>query len=212
MPSISSIPQGSLDLDAITALLAVAASPTSTVTSGAVGVSTHQDQFLSMITLAPTSGTITAANGLNAIRGEIDAAAGTNIGGGATTFITGVYGRGNIHGTVDIGSGDLAAVYGKFDLASATLTSGHIAPIQANIVNPPSGAGTTVDLLYCESASGTKIKAGAEFIMSANYLFDLTEVGSAGTWISAAAGSSASLYLRVKANGTAYKIALLADS
>lgn len=180
-----------------------------TLTGSAYAPSSHADQWYSKLTLTPAT-TVTAANGLNAIRGEVNLTSGKTLGSGSASYVTGVYGRGNIFGTVDIGSGDLAAVYAKFDLNGSTLTSGHIAPLQSNIVNPGATAAATTDLIYAESASGTKIKSGLSIYMAADYLMDLTDVGA--VWFVGSAGASASKYLRVKCNGTAYKIALLADS
>lgn len=124
----------------------------------------------SKATLTPTS-TITATSGVNAIRGEMDLPSGKTLNG--TSFAVGTYGRANIFGTVDIGSGDLAAVYGKMDLNGATLTSGHIAPLQSNIVNPPASASTTVDLVYAESAGGNPINSFFKAFGKSAYVLDV---------------------------------------
>lgn len=178
-----------------------------TLTAAAYAPSSHQDQWYSKLTLTP-SGTVTAANGLNAIRGEVNLTSGKTLGGGSTSYVTGVYGRGNIFGTVSIGSGDLAAVYGKFDLNGSTLTSGHIAPVQANIVNPPASAHTAgVSLFYGESASGTPIGTGIELYMAADYFMTLTQV-SGGSFFGASAPTSLAKSLKIKVGGTDYYIGL----
>ena len=129
--------------------------------------------------------------------------------GTAASYVTGVYGRGNIQGTVDIGSGDLAVVYGKFDLSGSTLTSGHIAPVQSNIVNPVASASTTgaVALFYGESASGTPIYCGTEYYMAAKYAWKFTQV-SGGTYFSAVAPSSLAASLKINVGGTDYYVGL----
>ena len=175
-----------------------------TLTDASYAPSTHQDEIYSKITLTPPT-VVTAANGLNAIRGEVNLTTGKTLGSGAASYVTGVYGRGNIAGTVDIGSGDLAAVYGKFDLNGGVLTSGHIAPVQANIVNPGASAATVgVSLFYGESASGTPIGNGIELYMAASYLMKLSNVSSSA-YISTAAGNGGGgtlKKLKVSVDGT----------
>lgn len=178
-----------------------------TLTNAAYAGSTHVDQWYSKLTLTPTT-TVTAANGLNAIRGEINVSSGKTLGSGSASYVTGVYGRANIFGTVDIGSGDLAAVYGKFDLNGSTLTSGHIAPVQANIVNPPATANDVgVALFYGESASGTPIGCGIELYMAADYFMKVTQV-SGGSFFGASAPTSLAKSLKVNVGGTDYYIGL----
>lgn len=182
------------------------ASWTNTLTGSAYGVSSHEDELFSKITLTPTS-TVTAANGLNAIRGEVNITAGKTLGSGAASYVTGVYGRVNFNtATINIASGDLAAVYAKFDMGStSTLTSGHIAPLQSNIVNPPSGAGTTTDLIYAESASGTAIKSILSGFAAANFAFDLTDVGAV-MFPAISSTTLNGLNIKVKLNGSTYYI------
>lgn len=176
-----------------------------TLTGSAYGVAAHEDELFSKITLTPSS-SVTAANGLNAIRGEVNLSSGKTLNG--TSFLVGTYGRANIFGTVDIGSGDLAAVYGKFDLNGSTLTSGHIAPVQANIVNPPASAHTAgVALFYGESASGTPIGTGIELFMAADYFLKLTQV-SGGSFFGATAPTSLAKSLKINVGGTDYYIGL----
>jgi hypothetical protein len=151
---------------------------TNTLTAATYAASTHQDELFVNTTLTPVT-TVTAANGLNSIRGGMTLTAGKTLGSGSASYVTAVYGRGDIHGTVNIGSGDLAAIYGKFDLSSSTLTSGHIAPVQSNIVNPGATAAATTDLFYGESASGTSIKSILSGYATAAYAFDLTDVSNA---------------------------------
>jgi hypothetical protein len=179
-----------------------------TLTASAYGVSAHEDELFSKITLTPTS-TVTAANGLNAIRGEVNITAAKTLGSGSASYVTGVYGRVNFNSaTVNIGSGDLAAVYGKFDLGTSTLTSGHIAPVQSNIVNPPASAATTgaVALFYGESASGTKINCGAEYYMAANFAFVMTDVNTSNYLPAISNTTLNGLNIKVQLNGTTYYI------
>ncbi len=180
-----------------------------TLTGAAYGVSAHFDQGYSKLTLTPAT-VVTAANGLNAYRGEVNITAGKTLGDGNASYVTGVYGRVNFNtATINIGSGDLAAVYGKFDMGStSTLTSGHIAPVQANIVNPPSGAATAgVSLFYGESASGTPIGNGIELYMGAAYLMKLTQV-SGGSFFTATAPTTLAKGLKINVGGTDYWIGL----
>jgi len=181
-------------------------SASTTLTGSSYAPSSHVDQVFSALTLTPATSVI-AANGLNAIRGEVKLTSGKTL-GTSTSYVASVYGRGNINGTVDIGSGDLAAVYGKFDLNGSTLTSGHIAPVQSNIVNPPASAHTAgVSLFYGESASGTPIGTGIELYMAADYFMTLTQV-SGGTFFGASAPTSLAKSLKIKVGGTDYYIGL----
>lgn len=182
---------------------------TNTLTGSAYAASTHYDLMESKVTLTPAT-TMTAANGLNAFRGEINITAGKTFGSGSASYLTAVYGRVNFNtATIDIASGDLAAVYAKFDMGTtSTLTSGHIAPLQANIVNPPTGAAAAgVSLIYGESASGTPIGNGIELYMGAAYLMKLTQV-SGGTFFGATAPTSLAKSLKVNVGGTDYYIGL----
>lgn len=183
-----------------------AVATSTTLTGASYAPSTHTDQYFSAITLTPASGTVTASNGLNSIRGEMKLSSGSTLSG--TSFVTSVYGRGNINGTVAIGSGDLAAVYGKFDLNGSTLTSGHIAPVQSNIVNPPASASSTgaVALFYGESASGTKINCGAEYYMAANFAFVMTDVNTSNYLPAISSTTLNGLNIKVQLNGTTYYI------
>lgn len=178
------------------------------LTAAAYAASAVENELLSRITLTPST-TVTAANGLNAIRGEVILTSGKTLGSGAASYVAGVYGRGNIFGTVNIASGALAAVYAKFDLNGSTLSAGHIAPLQSNIVNPPATAVNVVDLIYTENASGTKVKSILSTVASAAYAFDFEEVGGAGNFIVAAAvGGSQDKKLKCNINGTTYYIPL----
>ncbi len=164
--------------------------------------------MFSGITLTPAS-TVTAANGLNTIRGQVDITAGKTLGDGTASYVTGVYGRVNFNSaTVNIASGDLAAVYGKFDLGTSTLTSGHIAPVQSNIVNPPASAATTgaVALFYGESASGTKINCGTEYYMAANFGLVFTDVNTSNYLPAISSTTLNGLNIKVQLNGTTYYI------
>lgn len=202
LPSANYTPTGAWDFSGATVTLPTGG--TSITATVASSPSAQTNTFLSKTTITGT--TTTATNGLNSIRGELDLASGLTISG--TSFFTGVYGRANIFGTVDIGSGDLAAVYGKFDLNGATLTSGHIAPVQANIVNPPASAHTAgVALFYGESASGTPIGTGIELYMAADYFLTLTQV-SGGSFFGATAPTSLAKSLKIKVGGTDYYIGL----
>lgn len=189
-----------------------ALSKTITLTAAALAPSSHVDYVLSTVTLTPAT-TATAANGLNAMRGELDLTAGKTFGTGGPDFFGGVYGRVNFNSaTVNIGSGDLAAVEGKFDLGTATLTSGHIAPLQSNIVNPPASALTTVDLVYAESAGGNPINSFFKAFGKSTYVFDFNsnvnpQVSSSCT-PSAVTGATGGLM--VNANGTTRWIPLAA--
>ena len=182
---------------------------TDTLTASSYAASTHYDEMYSKVTLTPAT-SVTAANGLNAFRGEINLTAGKTLGSGSPSFVTGVYGRVNFNtATVNIASGDLAAVYGKFDMGStSTLTSGHIAPVQSNIVNPPASAATTgaVALFYGESASGTKINAGLELYMASNFAFVMTDVNTSNFLPAISNTTLNGLNIKVQLNGTTYYI------
>lgn len=202
LPTADYTPTGVWDFSGATVTLPTGG--TSITATIASSPSAQTNTFLSKTTITGT--TTTATSGINSIRGELDVASGKTLSG--TSFFTGVYGRANIFGTVDIGSGDLAAVYGKFDLAGSTLTSGHIAPVQANIVNPPATANDAgVALFYGESASGTPIGCGIELFMAADYFMKLTQV-SGGGFFGATAPSGLAKSLKITVGGTDYYIGL----
>ena len=149
-----------------------------TLTAAALAPSTHVDYIRSAVTLTPAT-TATATNGVNAMRGEMDLTAGKTFGTGGPDFFSGVYGRVNFNSAVvNIGSGDLAAVIGKFDLGTATLTSGHIAPLQSNIVNVPANPSAMVNGIYVESVSGNLINAVMQSIVNSTYFMDVSTNGN----------------------------------
>ena len=172
----------------------------------AATVSSSPSVLTNVLKVATTiTASITATSGLNSIRGEMRLNSGMTLSG--TSFVAGVYGRGNIFGTVAVGSGSVAAVYGKLDLNGSTLTSGYIAPVQSNIVNPPSDS-SKVNGYYGESAGGNVMNAHIKLFGKATAVLDIDtnvhdpEAKATGTL------TSASGYITVLVNGSTRYIPL----
>lgn len=166
---------------------------TSTTTSATPGT-------VNGLSVAETVGTSLTSGTVDAIRGLFTLPSGKSMGSGV--FAYGITGRNSVAGTVDIGSASLAAVYAKADYNGATLTSGHIAPLQSNIVNPPADS-SKVDLVYVESAGGNVINSHFKAFGKASYVFDIeTNAHSPEASETTAVGVTQNGYLSVNVNGS----------
>ena len=100
--------------------------------------------------------------------------AGRVTGGGTIAFGSYIYGT---QGKVTVGayatSGNVAGVYGQLDVTGSTITTGNIAPVQANIYGYNSGTSTVLTGLYVEHAGGGVIQSLARFFGKSTYVFDI---------------------------------------
>lgn len=81
-------------------------------------------------------------------------------------------------GTIDVGSGHVAGVYGQLDFTGGTITSGHVAAVIADIFNPSSN-GAMVDGIYVEQVTGTLINSVIKAVCAATYFLDIEDYGGA---------------------------------
>jgi hypothetical protein len=162
----------------------------------------------SELTLTPATTLAVGSSGsLAGVRGAVTLTTGKSITGG---FLFGAQGKVVGDGaTIDVGSGHVAGLYGQLSLSGATVTSGHVAIIVASGQSLP--ASPNVDGIYLESG-GNAINSMFKAICNASYVMDLAKESGADTWLAAAAGAAANKWLVIKAQGTIYKIALLANA
>jgi hypothetical protein len=156
---------------------------------------------------AATSFTTMTSGNLVGARGS--ATLGGNISG--TAYVYGAQGKviGGAN-SIDVGSSMVYGVLGQLDLSSTTVTSGYVAAVGADIYGVGSGT-VAADLFYGQHAGGGTINSYLRAYGRATYAFEFDlNSGTAITTVSA--GSAASKWVRIRVDGTAYKIALLADS
>jgi len=123
--------------------------------------------------------TMTSGN-LVGVRGEI------NLGGNcsSTAYLYGVQGKAITNATTWTGTA-LAGVYAQIDITGGTITSGHVAALQANIYGANSGT-IPMEGIYIESAGGGVINSFIQCFGKSTYVFDFasnthTQMGTAGT-------------------------------
>lgn len=160
----------------------------------------------SELTLTPAT-TSNVSGSVAGVRGLVTLTTGKSLAGG---YAYGTQGKFIGDGaTIAVGSAHVAGLYGQLSLAGATVTSGHVAIIVASGQSLPASA--NVDGIYLESG-GNVINSMFKAICNANYVMDLAKESGADTWLAASAGAAANKWLVIKAQGTVYKIALLANS
>jgi hypothetical protein len=173
-----------------------------TMTSGSATPGTIR----SLVGSATSYTTMTSGNMVGA-RGQ--ATLGGNISG--TAFVYGAQGKviGGAN-SIAVGSSMVYGVMGQLDLTGTTVTNGYVAGVGSDIFGVASGT-VACDLFYGQHAAGGTINSYLHCYGKSTYAFEFwTNSGTAITSVSA--GSAASLWVRMRVDGTAYKIALLADS
>jgi hypothetical protein len=112
--------------------------------------------------------------------------------------------------TVDIGSGYATGVLGQLSLTGATVTSGHVAALIAN-VGPAAPSSALVDLIYAENEQGP-INSVLKSIANTTYVFDVAAAdgtGAAAMSTTGTAGATATKgWLKVHVNGVVRYIPL----
>jgi hypothetical protein len=161
------------------------------------------------ITGAMVTGISMTSGNLVGTRGSVTITNGTTVNG--SSFLYGAQGKviGGT-GTIDVGSGMVYGVMGQLDLTGTTVTTGYVAGVGSDIFGVGSGT-VACDLFYGQHAGGGTINSYFRAYGKSTYAFEFdTNSGTAVT--SVAAGSAASLWVRIRVDGTAYKIALLANA
>ena len=158
---------------------------------------------------AMVSGLSFTAGNLVGTRGSVTLTNGTTLGTGA--FVYGSQGK-VIGGTatINVGSAMIYGAMGQIDLTGTTVTTGYVAAVGADVFGVGSGL-VACDLFYGQHAGGGTINSFLRAYGKTTYAFEFDLNG--GTAVtSVSPGSAASLWLRIKVDGTAYKIALLANA
>lgn len=154
----------------------------------------------SELTLTPATTLAVASSGsLAALRGLLTLTTGKSVTAG---YLYGTQGKIVADGgTINVGSGYVTGVLGQLSLTGTTLTSGHIAPLIAN-VGPSAPASANVDLIYAEVEQGP-INSVLKAYANTNYIFDLTAETNAGSYSTtgSAGTTTAKGWLKVKVGG-----------
>jgi hypothetical protein len=169
---------------------------TSTGTSTTTGVPTANGRVF-----VNTTATSTTPGSVRAIQGSVTQAATTTTGTvvgvrgvvTATTamsnFAYGTQGKIVLDGvTVTAGSSHVCGVLAQISGSAATFTSGHIAALICSGQTLPASAGTTANMIYCESG-GSKINACLESNVAANYFMSINNFENCGIVATSAGGT-----------------------
>ena len=129
--------------------------------------------------VATTFSTMTSGN-LVGVRGEINMAGACS----ATAYLYGAQGKA-ITGANTFSGTSLAGLYGQIDVTGGTISSGHVAAIQANIYGANAGS-IPMEGIYVEHAGGGVINSFIQMFGKTDYVFDIasnthTNVSSTGT-------------------------------
>ncbi len=155
--------------------LAVSGKLTAAYTGTAAAASTHR-----AITGAATTYTSMTSGNLVGVRGSITMGGACS----STAYLYGAQGKA-ITGANTFSGTALAGVYGQIDVSSGTISSGHVAAIQANIYGANSGT-IPMEGLYIEHAGGAVINSLIQMFGKSTYVFDIssnthTNVSTTGT-------------------------------
>uniref|UniRef100_A0A6M3XTP7 Uncharacterized protein n=1 Tax=viral metagenome TaxID=1070528 RepID=A0A6M3XTP7_9ZZZZ len=146
-----------------------------------------------------------SSGNLVGIRGTVTMA-GNNTGG----YLYGAQGKA-ITGAYSFAGTVLAGLYGQIDVSGGTITSGHVAAIQANIYGANSGS-IPMEGIYIESAGGGVINSFIQCFGKSDYVFDVASNTHVQMSTTGTVGSTASKgWLKVLVEGSVRYIPL-ADS
>lgn len=144
-----------------------------------------------------TSGTLVGVRGAVTMAGAASGA----------TYMYGVQGKA-IAGANAFTGTVLAGVYGQIDVSGSTITSGHVAAIQANVYGANSGT-IPMEGIYIEHAGGGVINSFIQCFGKSTYVFDLAsnthnQMSTTGT----AGATAAKGWLKVLVEGSVRYIPL----
>ena len=169
---------------ALAAIMAGNPAPVTITIPSATPASLHGQN----VDITLTAATVAVANNSNiaANRGTITINTGTTLNSG---YFYGAEGKVTCAGTIVLGSDYLTGVLGQINLTGATVTSGHIAAVIANIQGPVASA--YVDGVYVESSGPAQINSMFKGIANTEFVLDVSvdsgspvaysETGTAGS-------------------------------
>jgi hypothetical protein len=150
-------------------LVATLPAPTSGINNGfaisLTGGDAAPGTARAIIGAATTFSTMTSGN-IVGVRGEVNMAGATS----GTSYLYGVQGKA-ITGANTFTGTALAGVYAQIDVSTGTITSGHVAALQANIYGANSGT-IPMEGIYIESAGGGVINSFMQCFGKSTYVFD----------------------------------------
>lgn len=153
--------------------------------------------FDSELTLSGASVAVNPSNGsIVGVKGGVVTAAHLTAG-----YFYGAEGKVTASGNVDIGSGYLVGAIGQLNVGGATLTSGHIAAVIANIQNPITSS--LLNGIYVESSGPGVINSVLQSIANSAFVLDLAPDSGTSACInlSGTAGATATKgWLKIQVN------------
>ena len=170
---------------------------TAAYTATSATPSTHR-----AITGAATTFTTMTSGNLVGVRGSITMGGACS----STAYLYGAQGKA-ITGANAFSGTALAGVYGQIDVSGGTITSGHVAAIQANIYGANSGT-IPMEGIYVEHAGGGVINSLIQLFGKSTYVFDIASnthnnVSTTGTATAGATG-----WIKVNIDGSTRYIPL----
>ena len=137
-----------------------------------------------------------SSGNLVGVRGTVTMAGG-NTGG----YLYGAQGKATTGANAFAGT-VLAGLYGQIDVSGGTITSGHVAAIQANIYGANSGS-IPMEGIYVEHAGGGVINAFLQCFGKSDYVFDVSSNTHTQMSTTGSAGATASKgWLKVLVDGS----------
>ena len=130
------------------------------------------------MTLSGATVAVVGNGSLVGVKGGVTVNTGTTVNSG---YLYGAEGKVTCAGTVVLGSDYMTGVLGQLNLAGATITSGHIAAIIANIQNPITSA--YVDGIYVESSGPAVVNSVVKSIANTSFVLDLSPDSGASACI-----------------------------
>lgn len=185
-----------LNAAAIAAIQAASQAPVTVAITSATPASTHIQDV--EITLSAATVAVVGNSNIVPNRGNITVNSGTTLNSG---YFYGAEGKVTCAGTVVLGSDYLCGLIGQLNLSGATLTSGHIAAVIANIQNPITSA--YLDGVYIESSGPGVINSAVKSIANTAFVLDLSPDSGASACINTtgtAGSTSTKGWLKIQVN------------
>jgi len=120
------------------------------------------------VTLSGATVAVVGAGSIVGVKGGVTLNSGSTITSG---FLYGAEGKLTVAGTLNNGSGYATGLLGQLNLSGATVTSGHVAALIANIQFPITSS--LVNGIYVESSGPGVINSVLQSIANSAFVFDL---------------------------------------
>jgi len=162
------------------------------------------------------SATDIASGNAVGVRGEVNVT-GTITGGASIYGAQGKFVAGSSF-TMNHEDSRICGAIAQLDISNGTYTSGQLSALWVDMGASASASavstqgGGQCNIIRATNTTGMECNSIMYGYSKADFVFDLGAPSSTADWFTTSAGSAATKYIRLNIMGTAYKIALLADS